>query len=105
MTSGLTPEADIVIAGRHVSKVPNPEVAKLIRSRRRRGQGVPDVFLARFRFECARAQPPFGRSDGVAGGHPDDEGDYRHHRPARHLRARSHHSSTRTGMPARTGLR
>jgi hypothetical protein len=29
MTSGLTPEADTVTAGRHVSKVPNSEVIPL----------------------------------------------------------------------------
>src|SRR5260370_496303 len=38
-----------------------------------------------------RAQSPLRRSDTVAGRYPDDQGDHRHRRPARHLRARPHH--------------
>ncbi|MGY3077281.1 DNA repair protein RadC [Bradyrhizobium sp. LM6.10] len=37
------------------------------------------------------AQPPLRRSDALAGGHPDDQGDRRYRSPARHLRARPHH--------------
>ena len=37
------------------------------------------------------AQPPLRRSDALAGGHPDDQGDHRYRHPARHLRARPHH--------------
>ena len=37
------------------------------------------------------AQPSLRRSDAVAGRYPDDQGDHRHCRPARHRPARPHH--------------
>jgi hypothetical protein len=43
------------------------ETYSITSSARARSAGC---FLERFSFECARAQSPFGRSDGVAGGHP-----------------------------------
>src|SRR5207302_10218806 len=36
-------------------------------------------------------QSPFRRSDALAGGHPDDQGDHRYRHSARHLRARPYH--------------